>query len=74
MFLAWSGEVVFPARQRMLALLWLACQRGGLLVADQCGRAPGTLLAAMLMPIPVVQISTPNCALPDTTFSATACA
>ena len=70
--MAVAGGVVAPARQRMLASL---CRRASSAVAaswTSAARMPGTLLAAMEMPMPVEQMRTPSLAEPPTTSAATA--
>ena len=73
-FLGELGGVVLAPRQRTLALL---CWRESAAMDSSktsAARMPGILLAAMLMPTPVVQISRPSLAFCAMTVCATAAA
>ena len=63
-FLASFGGVVLPLRQSTLASLCWRASAAACSSATSAARTPGTLLAAMHMPTPLVQTSRPSSARP----------
>ena len=71
-FFAVSGEMTVSPRQITLASLCSRAFTAICSVKTCAARTPGTLFAVMLMPVPVVQTSTPSPAFFAATLSATA--